>query len=122
MSYLFECSDQIKQNEYFRKEVFTSEKSQVTLMKLLANEDAGESVHQYEDHALFCVDGQGKIILDGSEQDFRQGDFAMIPHGTKHQIVNGSSGVMHLINVYTPPKYPRGTVHQTAADAAKAGQ
>ncbi len=122
MSYLLEHSDQIRQDEYFRKEVLTSEKTQVTHMKLLANEDAGESVHQYADHAMFCVEGQGKIILDGSEQDFRQGDFVMVPQGVKHQVINGSYGVMHLVNVYTPPQYPRGTVHQTRADAAKAGQ
>ena len=122
MSYLYEHGDQIKQNEYFRKEMFTSEKSQVTHMKLLANEDAGESVHALADHAMFCVEGQGKVILDGSEQDFRQGDFVMIPHGVKHQVINGAYGVMHLVSVYTPPQYPRGTVHRTSADAAKAGQ
>ena len=116
MSYFLAHKDAIQENDYFRKEVFTSEKAQITYMKLLPNEDAGESVHAYADHIVLCTQGTGKVVVDGYTQDFREGDLVAIEHGVKHQILNGSYGNMILVSIYTPEQYPRGTAHRTRAE------
>ena len=44
--------------------------------------------------------------------------FAILaPAGTRHNIINGSSGSMKLYTLYAPPNHRDGVVHATKADA-----
>ncbi|KKT86467.1 MAG: hypothetical protein UX26_C0013G0012 [Parcubacteria group bacterium GW2011_GWC1_45_9] len=109
-----------EQNQSFRKEVFTGSSAQIVLMSLLPNEDIGEEVHTDVDQILFITDGSGKAFIDGSELELKENDILYIQRGAKHNVVNTSSEKMKLVSIYAPAEHPKGTVHQTKADALDA--
>jgi mannose-6-phosphate isomerase-like protein (cupin superfamily) len=105
------------ENEYFRKVLYTSTHAQLVVMNLLPNEDIGEEVHQL-DQFIRVEAGEGKSVLDGVEHELKDGFAIVIPHGTRHNIINTSSTKpMKLYTVYAPPNHKDGTIHKTKADA-----
>ncbi|HVS05823.1 MAG TPA: hypothetical protein VHK65_06610 [Candidatus Dormibacteraeota bacterium] len=56
-----------KENEDFRRVLFTGEHSQLVVMTLEPGEDIGKEVHAV-DQILFVVDGAGKATLGGRER------------------------------------------------------
>lgn len=44
----------------------------------------------------------------------------MIPAGTWHNIINTGNKPLKVYSIYAPPQHPRGTVHETKADAEAA--
>ena len=111
--------DQALENENFRKVMATNKSSQVVLMSLLPNEEIGEEVHDL-DQIIYIVQGSGKAVLDGEDNEITSGDLVNVPEGSKHNIINGPDGSMKLITVYAPPEHPDGTVHKTKAEADEA--
>jgi hypothetical protein len=55
--------------------------------------------------------------LDGSEHRLKPGFAILAPAGTRHNIINGSSGSMKLYTLYAPPNHRDGVVHATKMDA-----
>jgi mannose-6-phosphate isomerase-like protein (cupin superfamily) len=103
-------------NDYFRKVLNTTGKSQLVVMSLLPGEDIGEEVHDV-DQFIRIEEGKGKAVLDGEEFEI-ENDFAVVvPAGTRHNIINGSDGKMKLYTVYTPPEHADGTIHETKEEA-----
>lgn len=109
-----------QRNRFFRQEIFTGEKAQITLMSLKPNEDIGAEVHPNTDQILFFVEGRGKAYLDGREEIIEENDLLYIEHGAEHNVVNTSAEEMKIVSVYIPPEHPRGTVHETKAEAEAA--
>lgn len=104
-------------NDYFRKEVFTGEHLQITLMSIPVGGEIGTETHPHTDQFLRVEQGSGKVILSGQEYEIAD-DFAItIPAGTEHNIVNTGDIDMKLYSIYTPPEHPKGTIHATKADA-----
>ncbi|MEW5805240.1 MAG: cupin domain-containing protein [Patescibacteria group bacterium] len=119
MAYFKINLNEAKNNNYFRKEVYTSNKAQIVLMSLLPNEDIGEEIHADVDQILIFADGRGKAILNQSEFEIKEDDVLYIPHSTEHNIINTGSEEMKIISIYAPPEHPRGTIHDTKAEALK---
>jgi mannose-6-phosphate isomerase-like protein (cupin superfamily) len=46
----------------------------------------------------------------------------MIPAGTWHNLINTGMRPLKLYSIYAPPQHPRGTVHNTRAEAIAAEQ
>ncbi len=106
-----------KENDNFRKVLFTGEHMQLVLMTLLPGEDIGMEVHNNVDQ-FFRVDaGHGKVIMNGQEQEIEDGFAVVVPAGTEHDIVNTGDEPLRLYTVYAPPNHPDGTVHATKAEA-----
>ncbi len=104
-------------NDNFRKEVFTGEHLQMTVMSIPVGGDIGLETHSHTDQFLRVEQGTGKAILGGVEYEVSD-DFAIIiPAGTEHNIVNTGDVPMKLYSIYTPPEHPAGTVDKTQADA-----
>ena len=108
-----------KHNGLFRKVLFTGKSSQLVLMSLAPGEDIGEEVHEV-DQLLFIVEGEGKAVLDGREQEVEDGMVVCVPAGTRHNVVNTDDEKLRLFTVYAPPQHAPGTVHETKADAKAA--
>lgn len=107
-------------NNNFRKEVFTGEHLQMTVMSLLPGEDIGVETHPTTDQFLRVEQGAGVALLGDQEYDIAD-DFAIIiPAGMKHNITNTGGLPMKLYSIYTPVEHPKGTVHVTRADAMAA--
>lgn len=104
------------ENNNFRKVIYTARYSQLVLMSLKPGEDIGEEVHDLDQ--FFRIEkGEGKAILNGAEYPLADGSAVVVPAGTKHNIVNTSSGEMKLYTIYSPPEHRDGVVHSSKEDA-----
>lgn len=98
-----------RENVAFRRVLFTGPRLQLVLMSLNPGEEIGEEVHAV-DQLLSVVKGEGKVVLDGSTQDFKKGMVACVPAGVTHNVINGEDGPMKLFTIYAPPQHEAGTV------------
>lgn len=107
-----------KKNENFRQVLFTGQHEQLVVMTLQPGEEIGLEVHEDTDQFLRVEKGEGKIVLDGKERPFEENDAAVIPAGTRHNIINTSEDEpLKLYTIYAPPKHAAGTIHESKADA-----
>ncbi|HET9641248.1 MAG TPA: cupin domain-containing protein [Candidatus Paceibacterota bacterium] len=114
--YVTEIEKKALANDNFRAVLYTDKNSQLVLMSLLPGEDIGEEVHDV-DQFLRVEQGTGTAVLNGIEHPVTDGSAIVVPKGTKHNIINGSTGPMKLYTLYMPPHHRDGTVHKTKADA-----
>lgn len=101
-----------KDNEFFRKVLFTGARSQLVLMSLEPGEEIGEEVHEV-DQVIYSVDGDGRVELDGTAMAFEKGFIVCVPAGVRHNVINTDDEPMKLFTVYAPPQHPDGTVQRT---------
>jgi len=114
--YVANIEDATKENENFRRVLYTGKNSQLVLMALKPGEEIGEEVHSL-DQFLRIEKGEGKAVLDGVEHEIED-DFAIVvPAGMKHNFINTGDKSMKLYTIYSPPEHRDGTVHATKADA-----
>lgn len=107
------------ENNYFRKVLNTTGKSQLVVMSLLPGEDIGEEVHDV-DQFIRLEEGRGKAVLDGEEFEIEDDFAVVIPAGTRHNIINEGDEPMKLYTIYTPPEHEDGTIHKTKEEAMAA--
>ncbi len=115
--YVINIEDATKENENFRKVLYTAKNSQLVVMSLKPGEEIGEEVHTL-DQFIRIEQGKGKAVLDGVEHDI-EGDYAIvIPAGTKHNVINTSDDEpMKLYTIYSPPEHRDAVVHATKEEA-----
>ena len=75
--------------------------------------------HTDNDQVLFCVSGTGKVVLNGEETSFQEGDLVLVHSGTLHNFINSGTTSMKIITTYSPSHHPQGTIHKTKAEAEK---
>ncbi len=118
MSYVTDIERTTRENDNFRKVLFTGPKSQLVVMSLRPGEDIGLETHPDIDQFLRVEAGTGKAILDDVEHDLGDGSAVVVPAGTKHNVVNTSkTEPLKLYTIYTPPEHADGTVHADKAAA-----
>ena len=62
--------------------------------------------------------GEGSVLLDGKTHSVSDGFAVVIPAGTRHNVVNGSTTTnLKLYSLYSPPEHKDGTVHKTKQEA-----
>ena len=108
-----------KDNDFFRKVLFTGTKSQLVLMSLRPGEEIGAEVHKV-DQVLYVVDGEGSVVLGGVDKEFVKGEIVFVPAGVRHNVINTGVEPMKLFTIYAPPQHAPGTVHRTKAVAEEA--
>jgi len=106
-----------RENEDFRRVLFTTGRSQLVLMALKPGEEIGEEVHEDVDQVLAFVEGEGEAVIEGARSPVRAGSVAVVPAGTRHNFVASGASALKLYTVYTPPEHPDGTVHHTKEEA-----
>jgi mannose-6-phosphate isomerase-like protein (cupin superfamily) len=116
---IVDVKEAAKENNFFRKELFTGAKSQLVIMSLLPDEEIGTETHD-GDQLLYAVKGQGIAIIDGTREPFEKGAIICIPAGAAHNVVNTGNDPLKLFTVYAPPQHAAGTIHATKRDAAAA--
>src|SRR3989338_8982535 len=111
--YVANIENTAKENNNFRKVLYTARYSQLVVMSLNPGEEIGEEVHDL-DQFLRIEKGSGKAILNGIEYPIEDGFAVVVPAGTKHNIINTSSAQeMKLYTIYSPPNHRDGVVHAT---------
>jgi mannose-6-phosphate isomerase-like protein (cupin superfamily) len=111
--------DAARDNDAYRRVVFTGVKSQLVVMTIPRGSDIGEETHPNVEQLFFIASGRGKAIVNGAESAVRAGDVVVATPGTRHDIVNTGAEPLRIYTVYAPRNHIPGRVHATKA-AAKA--
>lgn len=119
--YAIDIEKATKDNDYFRKVLYTAPNSQLVVMCLKPGEDIGMEVHEL-DQFIRIEKGEGKAILDGVEHSLEDDWAVVIPAGTNHNIINTGKKPLKLYTIYSPPEHPDGTMHKTKEEADSAEQ
>ena len=106
-----------KENDNFRKVLYTVKHSQLVLMSLKPGEDIGAEIHEELDQFFRIDAGKGKVVLDGVEHEIEDGFAVVVPAGTNHNVVNTGDGPLKLYTVYSPPEHRDGVLHSTKDEA-----
>jgi mannose-6-phosphate isomerase-like protein (cupin superfamily) len=115
--YITNIEEETVKNDYYRKVLFTAKHSQLVLMSLRPGEEIGEEVHELDQFIRFEA-GEGTVVLDGESRRVVDGFAVVIPAGTRHNVVNSSSGKeLKLYSIYSPPEHKHGTLHKTKKEA-----
>lgn len=110
-----------KENEFYRKVLFTGAHAQLVLMSLAPGEEIGDEVHEV-DQFFYAVDGEGRIDIDGERVEFEKGGAVFVPAHSRHNVVNTDDESLKLFTIYSPPQHAPGTVEERkpAAEAVSA--
>jgi mannose-6-phosphate isomerase-like protein (cupin superfamily) len=109
------------QNSYFRQVLYTGKYTQLVLMNLKPKEEIGMEVHETVDQFFRFEAGQGKVVIDQTEYQVKDGDAVIVPAGSRHNVINLSVNKdLKLYTLYSPPNHPDGTIHKTIEEAMKA--
>ncbi len=106
-----------RQNDEFRKVLWTGEKAQLVLMAIPEGGEIGGEVHEGHDQLLYFVAGTGIAKIGDVECEITDGDVSIVPSGTYHNFRNTGSGMLKLFTTYSPPEHEPGTEHATKREA-----
>ncbi|HYU82433.1 MAG TPA: cupin domain-containing protein [Candidatus Polarisedimenticolia bacterium] len=113
---ILEAKEAAKHNTFFRRVLFTAEKSQLVVMSLLPSEEIGTEIHD-GDQLLYAVKGEGVAVINGAREPFEKGAILCVPAGAPHNVINTGERPLKLFTIYAPPQHAPGTIHATKADA-----
>ena len=120
MPYQDKVNSLAKENDNFRKVIYTGKHAQLVLMSLKAGEDIGEETHDTIDQFFYIVEGNGEAVQSGEAKPFEAGDVVFVDAGTLHNIKNTGSGDLKLFTLYSPPNHPDGRINRTKEEAEAA--
>jgi mannose-6-phosphate isomerase-like protein (cupin superfamily) len=106
-----------RENDEFRKVVWTGENTQLVLMAIPEDGEIGGEVHEGHDQLLWFVAGSGMAKIGETELEVGDGDVSIVPSGSFHNFRNTGSGMLKLFTTYSPPEHEPGTEHATKAEA-----
>lgn len=110
-----------KENSFFRKVLFTANKSQLVAMALKPSEEIGFEVHPENDQFFRFEEGNGKVIVGTDEFMVGPTDVVIVPSGENHNVINTSATeYLKLYTIYSPAHHPDGTIHKTKEEALQA--
>ncbi|WMJ87958.1 cupin domain-containing protein [Anaerocolumna sp. MB42-C2] len=124
--FVVNITEATKQNNTFRTALWTGNYLQLTLMSINLGEDIGLEIHPDLDQFIRIEEGQGIVQMGDRKDrlDFQVNvydDFVfIIPAGTWHNLINTGCTPLKLYSIYAPPQHPKGTIHETKADAEEA--
>lgn len=116
MSTVVDIVSEARKNNYYRKVVYTGERSQLVVMALRPKEAIGTETHKFVEQTIVIVDGFGTVFLNGQREQVRPGDSIVVTPGTRHNLIAGPIP-LKLFTVYSPPNHLPGRVHRTRAEA-----
>lgn len=106
------------ENEHFRKVIYTAKNCQLVLMCLVPSGEIGSEVHSEGDQFFRFKKGQGKVIINETEYDVKDGDCIIVPSGAQHNVINTSTtDPLKLYTIYTPPHHKDAIIRTTREEA-----
>ncbi len=106
-----------KDNDNFRKVLYTADHMQLVLMSLKPGEEIGMETHPDNDQFFRFESGEGKVFVNGNEYEVVDGDTVIVPCGSEHNVVNTGSNDLKMYTIYSPAHHRDGTIHSTKTDA-----
>lgn len=121
--FILNIAQATKRNKAFRTTIWTGDHMQLTLMCIPIGGEIGLECHSNLDQFIRIEKGVGLVRMGERKNNlhFQRNigdDYAFfIPAGTWHNLINTGEAPLKLYSIYAPPQHPKGTVHQTKADA-----
>ena len=107
-------------NENFRKVLYTAEHCQIVLMTLKPGEDIGSEVHPDNDQFFRFEEGEGKVVINETTYEVKDGDACLVPAGSEHNVINTSTSTsLKMYTIYSPAHHKDGVIRATKAEAEK---
>lgn len=120
LGYVKNIEKSTKENNSFRKVLYTGKNSQLVLMSLPPGEEIGLETHPDNDQFLRFEMGQGEVVIDGKKHKIAADDAVIVPAGAEHNVINTSAETpLKLYTIYSPPHHKDGTIHATKIDAER---
>src|SRR5918997_1225866 len=94
--YSEEVSRLARENDDFRRVLYTAENSQLVLMAIQPGDEIGEEVHEGIDQVLAFVAGEGEAVIEGARSGVRAGRVCIVPSGTRHNFIAGAGAPLKL--------------------------
>ncbi len=105
-------------NTDFRRVLYTGKNSQLVLMSVQSMEEIGMETHATIDQFFRFEEGEGKVVIDQTEYQVKDGDAVIVPAGAKHNVINTSKNqALKLYTIYSPPEHQDKVVRHTKRDA-----
>jgi mannose-6-phosphate isomerase-like protein (cupin superfamily) len=117
MAYRVNVVSEARATDDFRRVLFTGERSQLVVMTIPPGGEIGEERHDHVEQTLFCLSGNGTVVLDGARSPFVPGDAVVVTPGTQHNFLNTGAEPLRIYTIYAPANHIDGRVHHTKADA-----
>ncbi len=108
-----------KDNDDFRRVLYTGKNLQLVLMALRPGEEIGEEVHDDRDQFFRIEDGSGEVMIDGVRHRVEDDDAIIVPAGARHNVVNTGKSSLRLYTLYGPPEHRDGVVHHRKAEVVE---
>lgn len=115
--FVIDIEDATRDNENFRKVLYTGAYSQLVLMTLKPGEKIGEEVHENVDQFFRFEQGSGKVVIDGNEYAIKEDFAAIVPAGASHNVINTGAENLKLYTIYSPPEHRDQIVHVAKENA-----
>jgi len=103
-------------NDNFRKVLYTGSHCQLVLMSLLPMEEIGMEIHEENDQFFRFEKGEGKVIINETEYEVKDGDAVIVPCGANHNVIAGENG-LKLYTIYSPAHHKDGIIRATKQEA-----
>jgi len=117
MSFRINIVKETDANTFFRRILFTGEKSQLVVMSIPPDGEIGEEAHGHVEQTLYFQSGNGEAILNDETFPIGPGDTVVVTPGTKHNFKNTGNEPLKIATIYTPPNHIDGRVHATKTEA-----
>ena len=115
--YVDNIEKRTKENDDFRRVLYTGKHLQLVLMTLQPGEEIGEEVHETHDQFFRFEKGKGQVVIDGEKHKIKADYGVIVPAGARHNVVNTGDKPLKLYTLYAPPEHRDGVVHATKAEA-----
>lgn len=115
--YVDNIEKRTKENDDFRRVLYTGKHIQLVLMTLQPGEDIGEEVHDDIDQFFRIEQGEGTVEIDGVAHEVEDDDAIIVPAGARHNVINSGKKPLKLYTLYAPPEHRDGVVQATKAEA-----
>jgi mannose-6-phosphate isomerase-like protein (cupin superfamily) len=108
------------ENTDFRRVLYTGDRTQLVLMSLKPGEEIGAEVHEDNDQFFRFEKGEGRVTIDNTVYEVRDGDAVLVPRGAEHNVENTSETEdLKLYTLYSPPHHADGVVRATRDEAVQ---
>lgn len=105
-----------KENDNYRKVIYTGENQQFVLMSIQPNDDIKFEVHKDTDQFMKIEQGEGKAYVGENEYELKTNSIILVPSGMEHRIVNTGSLPLKLYTIYSPAEHEPDTDQKTNPD------
>lgn len=107
-----------KENDHFRRVLYTAHNMQLVVMSLKPGEDIGAEVHEDNDQFFRFEEGKGEVHINDTVYQVGDGDTVIVPKGARHNVINTSTrDALKLYTIYAPPHHKDGIVRHTKEEA-----